>query len=177
MKYSYSVALVATMLTLLTNTSNGQKFITKLSSNQKPDGCTDCLYPQYSIRGAPVRDMNSWDMACRSPDMKTKPKPFSINSDNVLLIGFDKDPLMDIISKDKKGEHILGPCVVYMAEATDKKLKWFKAFEYAGNEKKWCSEMVAEQDVLRVPMKPELKDGDYVVRAEIIGLNMADKKS
>ncbi|KAJ2642800.1 hypothetical protein GGF44_001477 [Coemansia sp. RSA 1694] len=124
-------------------------------------------------------DVNSWDMVCRSSDMATSPKAFEINSDDALVVNFGGEAVMDIITKEKAGAHILGPCVVYMADAKamGKSLKWFKVYEYAGDKDAWCSEKVASGTVLQVPMKADLKSGDYIVRAEIIGLNMADKKS
>ncbi|KAJ2583651.1 hypothetical protein GGH95_000868 [Coemansia sp. RSA 1836] len=182
MKYSYSAALVATFLALFTTGSDGQKFVKGLKSFQDRKTCKGCIYPQYAFPKVPVMDVNSWDMACRSPDMVTKPNAFKINSDDVLVIEFENDVKLDYISKKQNAggaQNIWGPCVVYMAEAKDtsKPLKWFKIFEYAGDKDAWCSEKIATLGALNVPMKADLKSGDYIVRAEVIALNTADKLS
>ncbi|KAJ2583850.1 hypothetical protein GGH95_000761, partial [Coemansia sp. RSA 1836] len=112
--------------------------------------------------------------------MSYKPTPFQIYSDDTLFLQFDMDTNPAIISDDKKGQHIWGPCLVYLAEVTaqSKPLQWFKIFEYAGDKDRWCSESIAlDGTVLQVPMKKNLKSGNYIVRAEIIGLNMADELS
>ncbi|KAJ2342022.1 hypothetical protein GGH92_005556 [Coemansia sp. RSA 2673] len=174
MKYIYSLALVAMALA---STSNAQKYLTAMGSFRNNAVIKTSLYPRYTDPTYPVLDVNSPDMVCRTPDMSYQPTPFQIYSDDTLFLQFDMDTNPAIISDDKKGQHIWGPCIVYMAEAsaTSSALKWFKVFEYAGDKDRWCSESIAlDGTVLQVPMKKNLKTGYYIVRTEIIGLNMAD---
>ncbi|KAJ2448882.1 hypothetical protein GGF42_004955 [Coemansia sp. RSA 2424] len=77
-----------------------------------------------------------------------------------------------------KEANIWGPCMVYMAPAkpVNNQFRWFKIYEWAGDKDQWCSEKIITNDgMLAVPMKPFLKSDTYILRAEIIGLNMAEK--
>ncbi|KAJ2404553.1 hypothetical protein GGI10_005517 [Coemansia sp. RSA 2530] len=173
MRTMYSLALVAMVVA---TTGAAQKFMTAFGSFRNNGIIKDSLFPLKGDPKYPVLDVNSEDMVCRA-DMSYHPTPFQIYSDDTLFLQFDMDIAANVISEDKKGQNIWGPCIVYMAEATANmsNLKWFKIFEYAGDKNRWCSEAIpSEGAVLQIPMKKNLKTGYYVVRAEVIGLNMAD---
>ncbi|KAJ2692028.1 hypothetical protein H4218_006409, partial [Coemansia sp. IMI 209128] len=137
------------------------------------------ILPMPANPSKPVLDVKSPELMCRAGNFTLgAQKALEVTSNDVLYLSFDLDnhpanptPLM----KDK---NIWGPCAVFMAPAkpVNGVHKWFKIYEYVGDAGAWCSEKIISNDgILAVPMKQFLKSDTYLLRAEVIGLNMAEK--
>ncbi|KAJ2744866.1 hypothetical protein GGI20_002634 [Coemansia sp. BCRC 34301] len=177
----YNIALVAVSVMWCANFAQAQKFLKGMDTYKRSTLGAEYLVPITTTNpSVPVLDMKSPDMACRAGNQTlSAPKILEVASSDILYLTFDLENRPYNATALMKDANIWGPCMVYMAPAkpsVDNKYKWFKIYEWAGDKDQWCSEKIVTNDgVLAVPMKQFLKSDTYVIRAEIIGLNMAEK--
>ncbi|KAJ2008076.1 hypothetical protein H4R26_000420 [Coemansia thaxteri] len=134
------------------------------------------MFPRFAVPEMPVMDMNSDAMTCRTYDMSTLPRSvLQVTSEDSLKLTWFAEDRTPISTFEVKDQEIWGPCLVYFAPAkSTSKNKWFKIYEEAGTESQWCSQrVVSNKGSLVVPMNLDIPSGQYIFRAEVIGLNMA----
>ncbi|KAJ2045814.1 hypothetical protein H4S04_005426 [Coemansia sp. S16] len=179
MKLFYSVALVAALCLSSANLGLAQKFLKGMDSYKRSDFSVNYLLSMSTNPSTPVLNIKSPEMMCRTGNITlSTQKALEVTSDDVLYLSFDVDNRSANATQLMADKNIWGPCVVYLAPAkADNSIhKWFKIYEYVGDSDAWCSEkIIANDGILAVPMKPFLKSDTYIIRAEVIGLNMAEK--
>ncbi|KAJ2008392.1 hypothetical protein H4R26_000249 [Coemansia thaxteri] len=142
---------------------------------------TSVMFPLSYPGTTPAMDMTSPDMVCRTANMSIPPaNVLAVTSDQTLYIQFDTNNRSPINTGYMSDKNIWGPCTVYLASTTkvNNTYRWFNIYSYAGDGTAWCSEkIVGNAGTLGVPMKKNLKSGTYIIRVEIIGLNMANTQN
>ncbi|KAJ1861123.1 hypothetical protein LPJ73_001118 [Coemansia sp. RSA 2703] len=118
-------------------------------------------------------------MNCRiSPlttDLINKADPFTIESGNdVMLEWYSGQDTGDTIIE----HHHDGPCLFYMASVPKGNAapQWFKLDHKGYENEKWCvQKLIDNKGIQNVTIPKKLKAGDYLLRSELIGLQLASK--
>ncbi|KAJ1769081.1 hypothetical protein LPJ74_004315, partial [Coemansia sp. RSA 1843] len=135
---------------------------------------------QYRIENAygnaPIQDLNSTDLRCRSKSAITGNgvDKLSIDAGETLTIRWDH--ANNTVSLPVLPRSHLGPCMVYMAPLSSEGNGnvWFKIYEdgYDTNSKAWCSiKLIDSWGMLDVAIPKNIPNGDYLVRAEVLALH------
>ncbi|KAJ2840108.1 hypothetical protein FBU31_000577 [Coemansia sp. 'formosensis'] len=136
-----------------------------------------CIRPYHDTRNYPLKDPNSKDLRCRTPDMSGKGVELcEVKAGSTISVEWhESDPNDRAISESHKG-----PCLVYLAplESNGELDVWIKIFEdgYDPTTKKWCvDKVITSKGKLDVQIPSDIASGKYLMRTEIIALHEADR--
>ncbi|EPE28396.1 hypothetical protein GLAREA_09516 [Glarea lozoyensis ATCC 20868] len=131
---------------------------------------------------APVNDLTSTDMACGREGTKGVARVCPVKKGAKLSFEFRVWP--DASNPGAIDPQHKGPCSVYMKNVASA-IKdtaagdgWFKIYAegYDESTSKWCTDkLIANNGILSVKIPEDLAGGNYLVRAEILALQEADK--
>ncbi|KAJ1719655.1 hypothetical protein LPJ53_005623 [Coemansia erecta] len=116
-------------------------------------------------------------MNCRMPsltsDLINNADPFSVKSGDDVMIEWRYGTSL---SSPVIEEHHIGPCLFYMASVPKGNAtpQWFKIAQDGYSNDQWCvSKLIANNGIQNVTIPENLKAGNYLLRAEVIGLQLA----
>ncbi|KAJ2775614.1 hypothetical protein H4R18_005965 [Coemansia javaensis] len=135
--------------------------------------------PEWSSRNGPVRDVTSKDLTCRTSNPTgagIKSCPVTAGSMMAIYYNRNRDGKADVISASHTG-----PVLAYIAplESNGQGDVWVKLYEAGWDKgtKEWATDkLIRENGIYSFTIPPELKNGEYLVRGEIIALHNARTK-
>ncbi|KAJ2746861.1 hypothetical protein GGI20_001014 [Coemansia sp. BCRC 34301] len=142
-----------------------------------------CTLATYADMKAPVVDVQSTDLICRSPDMADDRKPFSIGAGETIRLTWAIGGNATFTE-----EPIKGPCSFWLAKQSFKGIgpNWSKIQEYTNNGKtgedaKWCTDEILttydgkkKAGTFDVQIPEDIEPGLYILRSEIIDILHAE---
>ncbi|PIA15975.1 hypothetical protein COEREDRAFT_43850 [Coemansia reversa NRRL 1564] len=146
-------------------------------ANGKLEGRDVCIVPSKDYQNAPIKDLKSTDLRCRTKDISTTSiKKCPVTAGETLSVEWHH--IENSVSVDVMSPSHVGPCIIYMAplESNGEGDVWFKIFEegYDKSSKKWCTNKVIDNNGrLEIPIPSNILSGDYLVRTELLALHQA----
>ncbi|KAJ2775615.1 hypothetical protein H4R18_005964 [Coemansia javaensis] len=163
-------------LALLADTGMAHTLLVRMGTDGKMLEPGKCIRRYWDRMGTYVVDVKSPDLRCRTSDMdgsKTESCPVAAGS--MMSLAFNRN-------KDGKSFAILqshiGPITVYIAplKTNGDGDVWVKIYEsgWDSGAKEWATDrLIREGGIFSFTIPPELENGDYLVRAEVIALQYA----
>ncbi|KAJ2776983.1 hypothetical protein GGI15_004663 [Coemansia interrupta] len=169
----FVAALLAVILTAQAHT-----FLSNLTINGTRLELGKCIRPYEDNRNFPVKDLSSDELTCRTTSMNTADTDIcGVPAGSTVTVEWHETDEQDRAISDSH----LGPCIVYLSplEANGAGNVWFKIFEdgYDPDTKKWCvDKIIASKGLLDITIPADIKQGNYLMRTEVIALHEADRE-
>ncbi|KAJ1722077.1 hypothetical protein LPJ53_003484 [Coemansia erecta] len=174
MKQIFFIAvLLAVVLTAQAHT-----FLSNLTINGTRLELGKCIRPYEDNRNYPVKDLSSDELTCRTTSMDVADTDIcGVPAGSTVTVEWHETDEQDRAISDSH----LGPCIVYLSplEANGAGNVWFKIFEdgYDPDTKKWCvDKIIASKGLLDITIPADIKQGNYLMRTEVIALHEADRE-
>jgi hypothetical protein len=172
------------ILAALTTLSTAHTVFTTLFINDINQGDGTCVRmpKDGSTSTAPIRPLNSTDMACGRDGLS--PVAFTCPAPACSKLTFEFREYADASQPGALDPSHKGPCAVYLKQIDNITFTaaegdgWFKFWEsgYDGSSGKWCTEkLIDDNGLLSVALPSALPTGYFLVRPELLALQQADK--
>lgn len=158
-------------------TANAHTYLTFVHNKTTTPTEGQYILPYLDKRISPVWDPMDQQLLCRTDNMNIADTEIAtfIAGQNISIEWHESNPEDRAISPSHKG-----PCLAYLSplEKNGKGPVWFKIHEEGlhVDECLWCTEkVILNKGKYEIPIPKDIKSGEYLLRTEVIALQMANK--